>query len=81
MMANAARRAEGAPGDPAVVVGALLSVAEVVDVDVSRLRMTDYDRMRLAEPALPTLAVVLATFATWKAARAAAARARVTARL
>lgn len=71
-MANAARREDAEPAEPAIAFRALRAVAAEVGCAVERLRMTDYDAaIRSGEPG-PSVAQVLATFETWKAARAAA---------
>ena len=71
-MANAARREEAEPVAPELAFEALRAVAEEVGCAVERLRMTDYDRAVRDGTAGPSVAQVLATFDTWKAARAAA---------
>lgn len=75
-MANAARREGVEPVAPEVAYGALRAVALAVGGPVERLRMTDYDAAIRAGSPGPTLAEVLATFDTWKAARAAAGAGR-----
>ena len=72
ILASAARRAEADPIAPDAVLDALDDVAERLGVGVGRLRMTDYVDAQSAEPSLPSLATVLATYPAWKAARAAA---------
>jgi hypothetical protein len=58
LLANRARRAD----------------AVTLRADPARMRMTDYLRLSTADPSLPTLEVVLATFSTWKAAGGYGAR-------
>ena len=71
-MANAARREEAEPVEEEVAFAALRAVAAAVGCAVERLRMTDYDKaVRNGTPG-PSVAEVLATFDTWKAARATA---------
>lgn len=69
VLANAARRDHGEPGDPHVVLAGLRAVSELRSTPVERLRMLDYQQVAELDPAVPTLATVLATFGTWKAAR------------
>lgn len=73
VLANAARRLGSEPGDREVVMAALRGVAAEVGCAVDRLRMLDYQEATDADAALPSLGVVLATFHTWKVARAEAA--------
>ena len=73
VLANAARRAGGEPGDREEVMAALRGVAAEVGCAVDRLRMLDYQEATDSDPALPSLGTVLATFHTWKVARAEAA--------
>lgn len=73
VLANAARRAQSEAGDVDEVRAALRTVAEQQGCAVERLRMLDYQEHAERDPELPGLSTVLATFATWKAARAAAA--------
>ncbi len=71
---GAAARREGAPsGDHSIVAEALREAARTHDKEVGRLRMLDYQHAADADPALPGLGVVLATFGTWKLARLHAA--------
>ena len=73
LLANAARRADVPRGDPGRVLAALHAAAADSDMSVTRLRMLDYNTFVQRHPAAPTLAVVLATFTTWKKARARSA--------
>lgn len=73
MLASAARRTDAVGGDPEVVAAALRAAAARSGCDVTRLRMLDYMRLRGTDLAMPALDVVLATFTTWKRARATAA--------
>jgi hypothetical protein len=74
VLANAARRAQSAPGGRDEIGAALRAIADEVGCSVERLRLLDYQHeAEGASPPLPELGVVLATFGTWKAARAAAA--------
>lgn len=72
-MANAARREGADPVAKDTALAALSAVAETLDTPVDRLRMTDYDKAHRDGAAGPSVAEVLATFDTWKAARTAAA--------
>lgn len=74
VLANAARREQGEAQDEEVVTAALRSVARQVGCPVERLRMLDYQQAAELDDELPGLAGVLATFATWKGARATAAQ-------
>jgi hypothetical protein len=69
VLANAARREHGEPGDPATVLAGLRAVAGLRASPVERLRMLDYQQAAEVDPSLPSLATVLATFGTWKGAR------------
>lgn len=71
-MANAARREDAQPVREEVAFRALRSVATTVGCAVERLRMTDYDAAIRGGALGPSVAEVLATFDTWKSARAAA---------
>lgn len=71
-MANAARREDAEPVSEATAFEALWTVADTVGCSVERLRMTDYDAAVRGGVPGPSVARVLATFDTWKAARAAA---------
>ncbi len=71
-MANAARREDAEPVDEEAAFLALRAVAAEVGCTVERLRMTDYDNAVRDGVDGPSVAQVLATFDTWKAARAAA---------
>ena len=73
MLAGAARREEAEAGDAAVVAGALRQTAASLGVEPGRLRMLDYQQVADLDPTLPGLGTVLATFGTWKTARARAA--------
>lgn len=70
--ANAARREAAEPIDEQVGYAALHKVALARGVNVERMRMVDYERATREDPALPTVAQLLATFDTWKAARVGA---------
>lgn len=71
-MANAARREDAEPVPEEDAFAALREVAATVGCAVERLRMTDYDRAIRDGLSGPSVAQVLATFDTWKMARAAA---------
>jgi hypothetical protein len=75
-MANAARREEAEPVAHHEAFAALQDVADDLGCAVERLRMTDYDKAVRDGFQGPSVAQVLATFDTWKAARAAAGVAR-----
>lgn len=75
VLANAARRAQSAPGDAGAITAALCTIADAAGCSVERLRMLDYQTAAERDPELPDLSVVLATHSTWKAARSAAATA------
>lgn len=75
VLANAARRLDAEPIAPAEVFRALRVTASGVGSVIERLRMLDYQTACEQDARLPSLAAVLATFGTWKAARIAAARA------
>jgi hypothetical protein len=75
-MANAARREDAEPVAHQDAFSALQEVADDLGCAVERLRMTDYDRAVRDGTQGPSVAEVLATFDTWKAARAAAGVAR-----
>lgn len=72
VLANAARRAQSAPGGREEITAALHETAAAVGCAVERLRMLDYQHAAERNPALPDLSSVLATYTTWKAARGAA---------
>ena len=72
LMANAARREAAEPVLPELALSALRRVAETVGCNVKRLRMADYDTAARKDPDHPSVAQVLATFESWKHARAAA---------
>lgn len=76
-MANAARREDAAPVAEDDAFEALRAVAADVGCTVERLRMTDYDAAIRGGMPGPSVAEVLATFDTWKEARAAAGAGRV----
>ncbi len=76
-MANAARREDATPVAEDEAFRALHAVAADVGCGVERLRMTDYDKTVRGGTDGPSVARILATFDTWKAARAAAGAARV----
>ena len=73
ILGAAARRESAAAGEQPVVAEALREAARTVGKEVARLRMLDYQHAADADPALPGLGVVLATFQTWKLARRYAA--------
>jgi len=75
-MANAARREQAAPVEQEAAFEALRAVAATQGCPVERLRMTDYDAAMRSDVRGPSVAQVLATFDTWKAARAAAGAVR-----
>ncbi len=75
VLAGAARREEAEAEDPALVAAALREAARRMGVELRRLRMLEYQQVAAGDPALPSLAVVLATFGTWKGARARGAKA------
>jgi hypothetical protein len=75
-MANAARREDAAPVAEDAAFVALREVADKLGCSVERLRMTDYDKAVRDGTDGPSVAEVLATFETWKTARAAAGEAR-----
>jgi hypothetical protein len=77
VLANAARRVQAEVGDREEVLDGLRRTAALVGSGVERLRMLDYQQAADRDPTLLDLSVVLATFTTWKAARAAAATADV----
>ncbi len=76
VLANAARRNETVTSTPPEILAGLHRVAEEVGCVVERLRMLDYQEHQDADPTLPDLSSVLATFGTWKVARATAATER-----
>lgn len=76
MVAGAARRADVSPQEPHVVGAALRAAAAVAGCDVVRLGMLEYQTISAADPSLPALNAVLATFGTWKEARTQAAARR-----
>ncbi len=71
-MANAARREDATPVAKDEAFIALRAVAATLGTPVERLRMTDYDKAHRDGAPGPSVAEVLATFETWKAARSAA---------
>lgn len=73
VLANAARREQSEAGDVEEIIAGLRRSAAAVGCSVERLRMLDYQEQAEADPGTPGLAVVLATFPTWKSARATAA--------
>jgi len=73
VLANAARRAQSEPGGIEEITAALRKSAIEVGCAVERLRMLDYQHQSERDPAMPGLSAVLATYSTWKAARAVAA--------
>ena len=72
--ANAARRVDAEGIDESTVIGAIARVSVQLGGSCERLRMLDYDALAARDPELPELSAILATFGSWKAARAAAAR-------
>lgn len=75
--ASAARRADLPPINPGTVIAALNRMIDETGSPSLRLRMVDYDALAARHPDdYPSLAQVLATFGSWKQARAAAARTR-----
>lgn len=72
VLANAARRAQSAPGGIEEIVAALRKSATEAGCAVERLRMLDYQQHSERDDAMPELSAVLATYGTWKTARAAA---------
>lgn len=79
VLAGSARRAEAEPGDPRSVTRDLRAVADVCAVKVGRLRMTDYSDALARGVVASGLAVVIATFGSWRLARIAATPDRLTA--
>lgn len=75
VLANAARRAAAPPRSHAEIAAGLRATAATLGCPVERLRMLDYQHAAERDPSLPDLSSVLATHATWKAARNAAAAA------
>ena len=76
-IANAAAR-EGLDAiDPLIVIEALQAMADRLGVPVERLRLFDYETTRDRAGGQPSVGMVIATFGTWKAARAAARDHRV----
>lgn len=71
-IANAARREEAEPVPAADALIALRTLAAELGCAVERLRMTDYDKAIRGGAPGPSVAQVLATFDTWKVARATA---------
>ena len=69
---NAARRDAAEPVEETRVLDAVREVAARRQVVINQLRMLDYDARAREDPALPTLAEVLATCGTWKRTRALA---------
>ena len=80
VLANAVRRDGGMVLDEHDVVEALRQVALRIASPLDRLRMLDYQVEAEQDSSLPGLASVIATFGSWKAARAAAHVAPVPAR-
>ena len=74
VLANAARRNEEVTSTPDEILVALRAVAGEIGCVVERLRMLDYQEHHDADTDLPDLSSVLATFGTWKVARATAAK-------
>jgi len=72
VLANAARRAQSEPGGIEEIIAALRKSATEMGCAVERLRMLDYQQQSERDQAMPELSAVLATYSTWKAARAAA---------
>lgn len=72
ILSSAARRADAEAGDPGAIAAAMRGAAVTLGVESGRLRMVDYQQLSEQDPAVPDLSVVLATFGTWKVARARA---------
>ncbi len=72
VLANAARRAQSEPGGVPEIIAALRKAASEVGCAVERLRMLDYQQQAERDQVMPELSAVLATFSTWKSARASA---------
>ena len=72
VLANAARRAQSEPGGVEEIIAALRKSSSAVGCAVERLRMLDYQQQAERHPEMPDLSAVLATFSTWKSARATA---------
>lgn len=70
ILSGAARREAAPPGDRDEVAAGLRLAARELGVETRKLRMLDYQALAETEPDYPTLGVVLATFGTWKQARA-----------
>ncbi len=77
-MASAARREEAEPVAEAEAFAALRALAAELGCAVERLPMIDYDKAIRSGAPGPSVAQVLATFNTWKVARAAAGAHRAT---
>lgn len=77
VLANAARRAQSDPVGVPEIITALHKSATEIGCPVERLRMLDYQQQSERHAEMPDLSSVLATFSTWKSARAAAAADRV----
>lgn len=76
VLVNAARRMEADPVEPELVLSSLQDAAERLGTPLKRLRMLDYAESTAGRDGEPSLAEVLATFSSWKRARAAAAASR-----
>lgn len=72
LMASVARREAAEPVGEQAAFAALRAVAADTGHPVERLRMTDYDRALRDGATGPSVAAILSTFDTWKAARGAA---------
>ncbi len=70
VLASDARRADAVAGDPGAILDDLARVAAAGGARLERLRMTDYDAAQRDGAVVHPLAVVLATFGSWKGARA-----------
>ncbi len=75
LLANAARRRGAAPVDPQAVAESLLRVALDLGQKVECLRLLDYQEALDRGHDGPSVAEVIATCRSWRAARAAAAAA------
>jgi hypothetical protein len=73
LLANAARREEGAVVSGQAVDEALRTAAAAIGTPVRRLRMIDYQRVAASRPDLPALASILDARGSWKDARRAVA--------
>lgn len=71
-MANTAKRVDAAPVSKEAGWAALREAAAMLCVRVERMRMTDYDMLSRDGVIDVTVAELLATFPSWKVARAGA---------